>query len=176
VIALVRAYQDRNGPRTRQEILTLLRAEPGLTKTQLCSRLDLAWGTIHYHLRLLREEQEIVERSAWGRRRFYTADTPTPEALLLPLLRDGTAPQIISAVHESPGIGIGGLSHRLAMSRKVVRRHLSALVGTGVLEKTPQFRARYFVSPRYHARGGAGEDAGLEPLGERREPRRPEDL
>jgi DNA-binding transcriptional ArsR family regulator len=164
---LARSYQDRNGPRTREEILNLLRKEPGLTKTQLCRKLDLAWGTIYYHLRLLRDDRELVERSAWGRRRFYTMDTPSPEALLLPLLRDVTVPQILAAVSESPGIGIGDLSEHLALSRKVVRRHLAALVRSGILTRTPQFRAQYFLSERYQAQGGArslgSPEAGLTP-------------
>lgn len=145
ILLLARLGAERNGPQTRKEILNLLRLEPGLTKTQVCRRLDLGWGTVSYHLRVLERDRQITQRRFLGFNRIYTPAARSPEAALMPLLRESIVPHLLERVHESPGIGIQALSRELSLGRKVVRRHLLALVQNGLVERSSHYRPKFYI-------------------------------
>lgn len=145
MIFLARLASERNGPETRREILNLLTHEQGLTKSQICQRLDLAWGTVSHHVRVLEREKALVRRRFLGFNRLYTAEARSPEVSLMPLLRDSLVPHILERIQASPGIGIQALSRELALGRKVVRRQLQALVENGLLERTDDYRPRFYL-------------------------------
>lgn len=145
ILLLVRAYKDRNGPRTRQEILNLVRDAQGLTKTELTARLGLAWGTVHHHLRVLVRERQLVQRRTLGWSRYFTTDVGGVEFGLMPLLREDLVPALIERVRQNPGIGIQSLSADLGISRKIVRSRLERLVETGLLERSEHYRPRFYI-------------------------------
>ena len=146
MIFLVRMYVDRNGPATRQEILNALEANPGLTKTQLCRQLGLAWGTISHHVRVLEQEGDLVKRRLHGWSRLYIPATPSAEMALMPLLREETVPRILSMLSAKPGLNIKDLTLELSESRKVLRRCLKMMVEAGALERRGNHRPKFYVA------------------------------
>lgn len=155
----MRTAAERNGPETRREILNLLRSEPGLTKSQVCRRLNLAWGTVSHHTRVLEREGLLVRRRVFGFNRYYTGETRGPELQLMPLLRESLVPYLLQRVEANPGIGIQALSRELGLGRKVVRRQLESMVEAGLLERSEDYRPKFFLLER-----GRMVAAGLEPL------------
>lgn len=104
----------------------------------------LAWGTIHYHLRVLATERQLVFKRKFGWIRIYTPDA-TEELQLMPLMRRSLVTHLVDLVRQTPGIGIQELSTTTQVSRKIVRRHLNDLVGHGVLERSSDYRPRFYV-------------------------------
>jgi predicted transcriptional regulator len=147
ILFLVRQYKDRDGPRTREEILNIIRLSPGLTKTEIKQSVGLAWGTIYYHLRVLQSEKQLVAKRYLGRTRIYTSDA-TEEIRLMPLMRLSLATDLVERVRQSPGIGIQALSAQLGISRKTIRRHLFQLVDSGMLQKSSHYRPRFYTKQR----------------------------
>lgn len=145
ILLPARRLADRNGPATRRAILGRLRDDPGLTKSQVCRSLGLAWGTVSHHVRILEREQALVRRTVLGFSRLYAAGSRGPEASLLPLLRETIVPRLLQRIGSNPGVGIQALSREMALGRKVVRRKLEAMVELGLLERSPDYRPKFFV-------------------------------
>lgn len=148
MIFLVRLYSERDGPKTRAEILNAVATTPGLTKSQLCRKIGLAWSTISHHIRVLESDGRLMRREIHGWTRMYVSSTPTLEMELMPLLRDNFIPQLLQELERRPGIGIQTLSATFGISRKVIRRQLNALVSAGAVSKTATYRPKYFVAER----------------------------
>lgn len=165
----MRTAAERNGPETRREILNLLRSEPGLTKSQVCRRLNLAWGTVSHHTRVLERDGALARRRILGFNRYYTSDARGPELQLMPLLRESLVPYLLQRVEATPGIGIQKLSRELGLGRKVIRRQLESMVEAGLVERSSDYRPKFFVLER-----GRLVAAGLEPVQAKLEPDAPD--
>jgi DNA-binding MarR family transcriptional regulator len=150
---LMRAYADRDGPATRREILNTLRQEPGLTKSQLCSFLQLSWGTISHHVRLLEATGEVVRRSVQGRRRLFTPSLSEESILRAHLARDPWVPRLLAHLRENPGSGIQAMAASLELDRRIVRRHLDRLIASGYVAQTRDYRPQFFVIEQQRANG-----------------------
>lgn len=145
ILFLAKTAAERNGPETRKEILNLLGHEPGLTKSQICKRLGLAWGTVSHHTRVLEREALLQRKRLLGFNRLYGREARGLEASLMPLLRESLVPHLLERVAGSPGIGIQALAKELNLGRKIVRRQLEALVETGLMERSEDYRPKFFL-------------------------------
>jgi DNA-binding IclR family transcriptional regulator len=142
VIFLVR---ERNGPAVRKEILNTLRHEPGITKSQLCRRLNLSWGGVWHHVRRLESEGLLLRKNIYGWTGLFAASTPRLEMLLLPLLRDDVALTIIGLLRESPGLRVQDVTRLSRLSRKQVRRRLGYLQAAGLVDRSDGVQAKFHV-------------------------------
>lgn len=149
----MRTYADRDGPATRHEILNTLRQEPGLTKSQLCRLLQLSWGTISHHVRLLEGSGQLVRRSVHGRRRLFVPTASEESVLRAHLARDPLMPQLLAHLRENPGVGIQAMATTLSMDRRIIRRHLDRLIASGYVAQTRDYRPRFFVIEQQRADG-----------------------
>jgi DNA-binding IclR family transcriptional regulator len=134
-----------SGPTTRHEILNTLRHEPGLTKSQLCRRLDLSWSSVWHHVHRLEEEGQVIRKNLYGWTGLYAASTPRLEMLLLPLLRDAAALSILGILREHPGSRIQDMARRSPLSRKQIRRRLGYLHAAGLVDRSDEFQAKFRV-------------------------------
>ena len=142
-----RSYEERNGPATRQEILNTIRHRQGLTKSQLCREVNLAWSTLSHHLRVLEREGKLVRKRVFGWRRIYTVEAEGPELSLIPLLRESSiVPRIVAVVKGNPGMGIQAISRQLSIGRKTAKRHLDGLVAAQVLSRSDDYHPKFFVT------------------------------
>lgn len=144
-------YADRDGPATRREILNTLRHVPGLTKSQLCRRLKLSWGTISHHVAVLEQARAIVRRGVRGRRRLFLPDVASEAVGMHDLALTPLVPPILARVRESPGIGIQALATAFSVDRRVIRRHLDLLIDSGLLAQTRDYRPRFYLVEQKHA-------------------------
>lgn len=142
---MTRAYSDRNGPATRREILTTLTHEPGITKSQLCRRLNLSWSSIWHHVRRLDEEKLLVSKTLYGRTRLYIAAATAREVALLPLLREEANLRILGILAENPGLRIQEVSRATQLTRKQVKRRLKFMHVAGLVDRTGEFQAKFSV-------------------------------
>lgn len=129
---------------TRERILALARASPGLPATEIMKRLGLVGSTIHYHLERM-EAAGLVRTMRAGRRRLvYAADeTPAaPDAQALSLLRGRTACRIARAILDNPGGSIVDLVETLDESPRAVYYHLKQLREAGLIRSDAERRYR----------------------------------
>ena len=147
----MRLPTDRNGPATRQEVLTTLRHHPGLTKSQLCRSLDLAWGTITHHVRVLEASGLLEQHRIHGKRRLFLAGLSTEQRNWSVLVASGVVPELLRRIEAEPGIGIIELATALRLNRRFVRRNLDLLIESGLVAQTTDYRPRFFVVERQRA-------------------------
>jgi predicted transcriptional regulator len=141
----MRGYAERNGPLTREEIVNALRNEPGLTKSQICRLLDLSWGTISHHARLLEAQGRIERRAIRHRTRFFAQGMQADRLTSNPAAHDPLAAPLLEAVVANPGIGIRDLAASLSVDRRAIRRHLDLLIESGLVAQTRAYRPQFFV-------------------------------
>lgn len=149
----MRSYADRDGPATRQEILNTLQREPGLTKSQLCRRLQLSWGTISHHVSLLEANRLVARKPLHGRRRLFLPGTAEDAVAVHDLARSPLIPSLLTRVRENPGIGIQALATQLSVDRRLIRRNLDLLIESGLLAQTSHYRPKFYLIEQARANG-----------------------
>lgn len=137
--------RQRDGPAVRREILNALRHEPGLTKSQLCRRLNLSWGGVWHHVRRLESEGELIQKNLYGWTGLFAASTPRLEMLLFPLLRDDASLSILAILRDTPWLRVQDVTKLSRLSRKQVRRRLGFLHAAGILDRSEEVQARFRV-------------------------------
>lgn len=117
----------------RQEIIDLVRANPGIHKSLICRQLELSWGTATHHVQQL-EKQGILRSYTSGRElRLFYFDVPPQQLTWIAQLQNDVKAAIVELLQESPSLGAAELSEALGISAKVIRRHLTSLVDTGLV-------------------------------------------
>lgn len=132
----------RDGPRTRQGILRVIQAQPGISKSELARALGLAWGTVTHHLRMLEEAGLVTSQRIRARVRFFDASLEKSQLINLAFL-ENPARGVLDCLQPGRAVGIAELSKELAISRKVVRRQLELLVNAGLVSKDDSYRPRF---------------------------------
>ena len=141
----MRRLEDRNGPATRREILTTLRHQPGLTKSQVCRALDLSWGTVSHHVRVLLGSGALIRRTLLGRSRLFLGSSAGEDLAFDQLARHPWMPRLLDQLAQQPGVGIQALARGLDLDRRIVRRHLDVLIASGLVAQTQDYRPQFYV-------------------------------
>jgi predicted ArsR family transcriptional regulator len=136
------------GSSVRQRLLAVVRESPGISKSDACVRLGVAWGTVAHHVsRLCRDG--LLEVEAVGRRvALFSAGTAAGERRSAPLLRDAHAACVLRLLADERQASLCEVGRALAVSRKVARRVLRGLLAAGLVENTAAGRPRYMLSSR----------------------------
>jgi predicted transcriptional regulator len=130
-------------PGTRDRIVAIIEQGPGLNKSDLCERSGLAWGTIHYHLKILQREGRIQVLSTPWEALHFVAGLPPVEMAWIAALREKQRQELAERIGQVGGLRAAELARGLGWSRKVIGRHLTALGRAGVLEKRGERQAVY---------------------------------
>ncbi len=132
--------KPRDGAATRNLICEQVRERPGIHKSELCRALDLAWGTVTYHLRLL-EKRGQLRCIARGRQvNIFPAGVPELHMRWLSALREDIG--ILPALADGLEAKVGDLSSELGLPRRIIRRHLANLEEDGFISKEGPGRIR----------------------------------
>lgn len=131
---------------TREHLLMQVREEPGLTKTELCKRVGLAWGTVYYHVNRLQKAGIVNVIEDGSSTRVFDACIPSEDMRLIGSLRREYSKNIVRFLSQNGGIQMCDLVKDLGVSRKIVRRHLSALSESGALQRGEGSRPRYWAT------------------------------
>lgn len=135
---------DRRGASTRDQILDVIRAEPGIDRSTIMRRADVAWSTVGHHLHALQKDG-LIDIVTIGRnlraapRGFTRRIDPYPE-LLAPLAR-----QVLTILNEvAMGRGPSQISRLAGSTPRRVQAQLAVLGTAGLVTSDaayhPSFR------------------------------------
>lgn len=115
------------GEATRNRLLAIVRERGGLHKSELMRLAGKGWGNIGHHLDVLVQEG-LVETQTRGRLLwvFDPAVTQHQRELII-AMRPGAARRILEHLGLRERATVSNLSEELAVSKKVIRMHLSTL-------------------------------------------------
>lgn len=115
------------GDRTRERLLAIIREHRGLHKSELCRLAGYGWGNVGHHVVVL-VEQGVVETQKRGRLLWiFDSKVSARDRDLVVALRPSPARRILQSLGLQPKATIRSLSDELAISKKVIRHHLSVL-------------------------------------------------
>lgn len=126
----------------RQQILAIVRAQPGIPIGELMGRLGIGWGTVYHHIAKL-TRQGLIRTHASGRRRLIF---PAPyaiepqEAPGFAIVRGATAQRIARSILAKPGQSVGEICQDVAESPRVVYYHVKRLLEAGLVESSSRTR------------------------------------
>lgn len=131
----------------REEILSILKREPGLCFQGIQDRVGLAPGTTKWHLKKL-EDSNFVDSTADGRHTRYHPsgmEKATVNAVLA--IRDPSRLSLVRMVQRNPGITQSDLAKAAGLAQSTASHHLKRLIEDGLIKKERDGRAnRYYVS------------------------------
>lgn len=128
---------------SRTELLHIIHERPGLTKSELSKASGLSWGTVTYHLDVLKESGSIHPLKDSGRLRIFPPGIPPEEIRWISALRLELGKKIAQELAQTGSAQAYELAEALDASSKVIRRHLHAMHEAGTLKKTGSIRPRY---------------------------------
>jgi len=132
----------------RRRMMEIIKREPGIKISQLCRETTAGWGTIKYHLNLMRRAGLIVARNTGRDCLLFASDVPNEELGAHEALRRGRASHLARAIAETPGASQKELCERVHMTRKIIRRYVELLSQAGLVseKREAQFQ-RYYPGP-----------------------------
>jgi predicted transcriptional regulator len=133
---------------TRRRLYEVIAASPGLHFRELERRLDLAYGTLQYHLEFLIKHGLIVQETVGDYARFFPSGFKSiRERELLSLLRQKTVRHVLLSLLENPSLRNRDLVARLKLSASTISWHLGKLVSSGaVVQESRDGETVYRVS------------------------------
>ncbi len=134
------------GAPTRQAVLDRITQNPGIHKSALQRELGLGWGTISYHLDVLRRQGHVKTMPQGRQLRVFPMAVPDEHMRWLSALREEVPQGILSSLAEKPGACIEEITADLGLSRRAVRRHLNLLAAQGLVNASQGLaRDRFWI-------------------------------
>lgn len=119
----------------RRHLLRAIRKNPGITLSQLMTKMDFGWASLYHHLQLLEATGLIeIKKNPYDARKRHVfpagsqADVRRTPTVLRPTRRD-----VAETVRERPGIGADELAERLGLTRQQVLYHLRLMHEQGLI-------------------------------------------
>lgn len=129
---------------SRDQILRILRDEPGTNISQLCTLTGRKWGTLQYHLRLLERASLVTSRSYGRERKFFPMETAPGEFEKVALLRRGRIRNIVGEILRGPGQVQQDLTRKTGLTRKVFGNYRDLLTRAGLLTEIRAGKTRRY--------------------------------
>lgn len=130
------------GEPSRQTILAAVRADPGMSKSELRDATGIAWGALSHHLDRL-ETDGTLESFEWnGRHLVFPPDLPHNERLAVATLREPLSNQVLARLTDARPPSLRALAREMDVGRKVIRRIAANLESAGLLDGAPGRRHR----------------------------------
>ena len=130
-----RASPDGSDESAESRILEFIEAHPGAHLREIKRELNLAMGTVQYHLYNLEREGRIVSRRSGLRKRFYPSTLfGEGQRAILDVLSQETERDILLYVLENPGSTQKAVTEYLGISPGTVNWHIKRLCAAGLIE------------------------------------------
>jgi predicted transcriptional regulator len=123
-----------------------IRDRPGITRSELCRRLGLGWGTVGYHVLWLLRERRIYEARSRRRIFLYAATVGEERQLTMRLHWQDTPGRILRELQAAHARGLEDLVRSTGLSHRALRTSLQELVQAGLLERSASYHAKYRLS------------------------------
>lgn len=129
----------------RRRVFLYVQENPGLHMGELERRLDLAPGTLAYHLQYL-EEVGLVEpkQESYYKRYYARGDVGRVERETLRLLRQQVPRHIVAELLLSTGLPHKEIASRFELAPSTVSYHLDKLVKAGLARKEGEGKAALY--------------------------------
>lgn len=139
------------GAASRGKLLAIVRERRGLYKSELMRVADKGWGNVGHHLQVLIDQGHV--ETEWHGKFLWIFDRNVPrrERDVLVATRHTWARRILEQLGLRDRVTVRTLSEELAVSKKVIRVHLSSLQQAEVvkqLEGHPPAFASAAVPPK----------------------------
>lgn len=137
---------------TKQHAIhALILRNPGIHMSEIQRELGVGWGTVAYHVRVLRSSGRIVEHRAGREARLFAAGVSPQRMTWVAATHHPVHAPILEALARNPGARADELATAFGLTPNVVRRHLSALAEQGLVGWTGLHGRRYFIRPSSHS-------------------------
>lgn len=125
----------------RDEVFQLVRAQPGVSLTEVAQATGLGWGTTVYHLDRLERAGFVTSERAGGRRRYFPVGAVAKDARApLCALQQDTTRSVASFVVERPGSTQAELAEALGMSASATSKQISKLESVGLVRREREWK------------------------------------
>ena len=126
---------EESMPTSRERILALVVAEPGLHLRELPRRLGLSLRSVRYHLEVLEEDRLVVpHRSGRYERWFGVGNLSSQDHALISALRVDSQRTVLACLLRGGPMRFGSLDHRTASSSATLAQSLVRLSAEGLVE------------------------------------------
>ena len=129
----------------RRAVHQHIESHPGVHFNELARNLDIATGQAQYHLRRLRDGDDLETEQVRGRTHYFTGGFDPWERRTIALLRRETVRSIIVYALDVEEPSAGELADELDVARSTVSWHVETLVDADVAEKCYDSRGRCHI-------------------------------
>ena len=132
----------------RERIFQAIRANPGLSASDLARVADVSWGTTIYHLDVLEQTRMVTSiRKGRYRRYFENGANLAASKDAVAVLQNRVTQNVVEVLRARPGVTQSELAAATSMSPQALHWHLARLVETGLVRKEREGRVvRHFPS------------------------------
>jgi predicted transcriptional regulator len=109
--------------KVRADILDHINLNPGIHYRKILNDLDLQMGVLTHHLNMLERQKYIISLQDSMYRRFYPANVPINNKLIL----SDVQRNILEKIRDEPGVSQAVISRELNLAKKVVSYHIKIL-------------------------------------------------
>lgn len=164
LFARLRQQRLQDNP-TRHRIFDLIHHEPGLTLSDIVTKMDIGWGTAAYHTQILLRQGKIQDLRFLNRVCFFDgAESGSDRLLQTVLLRQRNYEGVMRIVSQTPGASQRDIAQRSGHARQYISRLVGKMERAGLLRAEPgPSGRRYFPtgsSPLGPDTNGAGPSNG----------------
>lgn len=133
----------------REEILAILKREPGLCFQEIQDRVGLAPGTTKWHLNKLENSRFLSSLRDGRHTRYHPTGMEKATVQAVVAVRDPSRLALVRMVQRNPGITQGELAKAAGLAQSTASHHLSKLIEEGLIDKRKDGRAnRYHVAEK----------------------------
>lgn len=145
----------------RDQLVHLIRENPGISPPALRSLTGAGWTTVIYHLSVLSDNQLVTStRDGRHRRYFLVGATNVSSFREISVLRNERTRQVFELVRAQPGIDRGAIARLVGVHTNAVVWHLERLAGCGLVKGERRGR---FIAYSVSARQATTAEVGLVP-------------
>ncbi len=130
----------------RQEMLDMLKREPGLCFQEIQENVGLAPGTTRWHLDKLASSDFVTSDTDGPHTRFFPVglDRGTRKAVVA--MRDDSRLALVRMIERNPGLSQSDLADATGLAQSTVSHHVGRLAEDGIVAKQREGRSvRYEI-------------------------------
>ncbi len=129
----------------RERLFELVKTEPGISPSELSSRLGVSWGTTIYHLDVLEQNRMLVSvKDGRYRRYFENGGAAADRREAVAVLRNAQTAAVAERVSMTPGLSQKDLAHAIGLSPQALHWHAARLLRAGIVTKVREGRVVRF--------------------------------
>ncbi len=120
----------------RDELVDIIKADPGLSATDIAAKVDAGWSTVVYHLGVIERNGLVSSLIDTRHRRFFpVGDIPHGQRGRIAVLRNERTRTLLDIIRAKPGQSQASLGKQVGVSRPAVAWHLERLEHEGFITR-----------------------------------------